>query len=160
MSTKKLNAKQIRWTEKLIAFDFIIKYCRRKLNFANASSRRSDIIKFDDNENNNNDFLFILWNKFRNSKCQSKQTQIWDEFANIKLTALTAQLNNMIIVDIWITRSNKKVLARRRNILNLALFRLLVQRIAKSERFYLNLKKLMIAWLRQLQQKNAFIAKK
>ena len=72
MLTKKFNAKQIRWTEKLIAFDFIIKYCRRKLNFANASSRRSDIIKFDDNENNNDDFLFILRNKFRNSKCQSK----------------------------------------------------------------------------------------
>ena len=68
MSTKKLNAKQIRWTEKLIAFDFIIEYCRRKLNFANAPSRRSDIIKFDDNENNNDDFLFILRNKFRNSE--------------------------------------------------------------------------------------------
>ena len=69
---KKLNAKQICWTKKLITFDFIIKYRRRKLNFANALSRRFDIIKFDDNKNNNNDFLFILRNKLRNSKCQSK----------------------------------------------------------------------------------------
>ena len=90
MSTKKFNAKQIRWAEKLTAFDFIIEYRKKKLNFANAPSRRPDIMKFDDNENNNNDFLFILRNKLRNSKCQSKQTQIRDEFANIKLTTLTA----------------------------------------------------------------------
>ena len=160
MSTKKFNAKQIRWTEKLAAFNFIIKYRRKKLNFADAPSRRSDIIKFDDSENNNDDFLFILRNKFCNLKCQSKQVQIRDEFANIKLTALTAQLNDTIIADIWITRSNEKMLVRRRDILNFASFRLFVQRIAKSKRFYLNLKKSMIAWLRQLQQKNAFVAKK
>ena len=86
--------------KKLIAFDFIIEYCKRKLNFANASSRRPDIIKFDDNKNNNNDFLFILRNKFYNSKYQSKQTQIRNKFANIKLTTLTTQLNDMIIVNI------------------------------------------------------------
>ena len=89
MSTKKFNAKQIRWTKKLIAFDFIIEYRRKKLNFANASLRRFDIIKFDDSENNNNNFLFILRNKFCNSKCQSKQMQIRNEFANIKLATLT-----------------------------------------------------------------------
>ena len=72
MSTKKFNAKQIRWTKKLTAFNFIIEYCRKKLNFANAPLKRSDIIKFDDNENNNDDFLFILRNKLRNLKCQSK----------------------------------------------------------------------------------------
>ena len=70
-------------------FDFIIEYCRKKLNFANTSLKRSDIMKFDDNENNNDDFLFILQNKLRNSKCQSKQAQIRDEFANIKLITLT-----------------------------------------------------------------------
>ena len=57
-------------------FDFIIKYHKRKLNLANALLKRFDIIKFDDSKNNNDDFLFILRNKFRNSKCQSKQTQI------------------------------------------------------------------------------------
>ena len=89
MSTKKLNAKQVRWTKKLIAFDFIIEYRKKKLNFVNVSSKRSDIIKFDDNENNNDDFLFILRNKFCNSKCQLKQAQIQNEFTNIKLAALT-----------------------------------------------------------------------
>ena len=53
------------------------------------SLQRFDIIKFNDNKNNNDDFLFILRNKFRNSKCQSKQTQIRNEFANIKLITLT-----------------------------------------------------------------------
>ena len=70
------------------------------MNFANALSRRFDIMKFDDNENNNDDFLFILRNKFRNSKYQSKQAQIQNEFANIKLTTLTTQLNDTIIADI------------------------------------------------------------
>ena len=100
MSTKKFNAKQIRWTEKLIVFNFIIEYRKKKLNLANASSRKSDIMKLDDNKNNNDDFLFILRNKFRNSECQSKQMQIRNEFANIKLAALTAQLNDMIIANI------------------------------------------------------------
>ena len=46
-------------------------------------------MKLDDNENNNDDFLSILRNKFCNLKCQLKQTQIQNEFANIKLTTLT-----------------------------------------------------------------------
>ena len=49
---------------------------------------------------------------------------------------------------------------KRRDILNSASFRLFVQQIIKSKKFYLNLKKSMIAWLRQLQQKNVFVAKK
>ena len=50
--------------------------------------------------------------------------------------------------------------AKRRDILNFASFRLLVQWIAKSKKFYLNLRKSITAWLRQLQQKNVFVAKK
>ena len=57
-------------------------------------------MKSDDNENNNDDFLFILRNKFCNLKCQSKQAQIRDESANIKLTTLIMQLNDTIIADI------------------------------------------------------------
>ena len=79
---------------------------------------------------------------------------------NIKLTALTTQLNDMIIADTWIIHLNEKMFAKQRDILNFALSRLFIQRIAKSKKFYLNLKKSMIAWLRQLQQKNAFVAKK
>ena len=76
MLTKKFIAMQIYLIKKLIAFNFIIEYCRKRLNLANVSSKRFDIIKLDDNENNNDNFLFILRYKLRNSKCQSKQKQI------------------------------------------------------------------------------------
>ena len=55
------------------------------------------------------------------------------------------QLNNTIIANIRITRLNEKMLAKRRDILNFASFRLLIQQITKSKRFYLKLKKSMIA---------------
>ena len=70
------------------------------MNFANASLKKFDIMKFNDSENNNDDFLFILQNKLCNSKYQSKQTQIRNEFANIKLTTFTTQLNDIIIANI------------------------------------------------------------
>ena len=68
--TKKFNAKQIRGVEKLITFNFIIKYRKRKFNSANASSKRFNIIKSNNNENSNDNFYFILRNKFRNQKYQ------------------------------------------------------------------------------------------
>ena len=64
MNTKKFNAKQIRWIEKLIAFDFTIEYRKNIFNFANASSKKFDMIKFDDNENNNNDFFLFCETNF------------------------------------------------------------------------------------------------
>ena len=72
MTTKKFNARQMRWVEKLVAFDFNIKYRKRKLNFVDASFKKSDIMKSNDNEKNNDDFLSILRNKFRNQEYQFK----------------------------------------------------------------------------------------
>ena len=72
MSIKEFNAKRIHSIKKLITSDFIIKYCKKKLNFANALLGKSDIIKLNDSENNNDNFLFILQYKFCNSKYQSK----------------------------------------------------------------------------------------
>ncbi len=69
MMTKKLNIQQMRWAEKLAAFDFHIEYRRDKLNSANALSRRLDIMKLNDSKKNNDYFLSILWNKLRNQKC-------------------------------------------------------------------------------------------
>jgi len=66
---KKLNVQQMRWVEKLAAFDFHIEYRRDKLNSANASSRRLDIMKSNDSEKNNEYFLFTLQNKLCNQKC-------------------------------------------------------------------------------------------
>ena len=41
---------------------------QKKFNFANTSLKRFDIIKSNNNENNNDNFLFILRNKFHNQK--------------------------------------------------------------------------------------------
>ena len=57
MTTKKLNARQMRWAEKLAAFDFNIEYRKKKLNSVDASFRRFDIMKSNDSEKNNDDFL-------------------------------------------------------------------------------------------------------
>ncbi len=72
MMMKKLNAWQMRWTEKLIMFDFHIKYCKDKLNSANASLKRFNIMKLNDSKKNNDYFLSTLQNKLRNQKCQFK----------------------------------------------------------------------------------------
>ncbi len=69
MMTKKFNAWQMRWAEKLTAFDFHIKYRRDKLNSANASSRKLNIMKSNDSKKNNDYFLSTLQNKLCNQKC-------------------------------------------------------------------------------------------
>ncbi len=76
------------WIEKLAAFDFYIKYCRDKLNSANASSRRLNIMKLNDSEKNNDYFLFILQNKLSNQKCQSELLENEEVLTTIKLAAL------------------------------------------------------------------------
>jgi len=69
MMTKKLNAWQMRWTEKLTAFDFHIEYRKDKLNSANVLLRKLDIMKSNDSKKNNDYFLSILQNKLHNQKC-------------------------------------------------------------------------------------------
>ena len=59
MIIKKLNDKQMRWTDKLLAFDFHIKYCKNKLNPADKSSKKFNIIKPELDEKNVS-ILFIL----------------------------------------------------------------------------------------------------
>ncbi len=122
MMTKKLNAWQMRWAEKLAAFDFHIKYRRDKLNFANASSRRFNIMKSNDSKKNNDYFLFTLQNKLHNQKCQSELLENEEVLTVIKLTALMTQLNDTVIADTQVMCSNEKVLARFCKILNTALF--------------------------------------
>ncbi len=99
MMMKKLNAWQMCWAEKLAAFDFHIKYCKDKLNSANASSRRLNIMKLNDSKKNNDYFLFTLQNKLCNQKCQFELLENEEVLTAIKLTALMMQLNDIIIAD-------------------------------------------------------------
>ncbi len=151
MMTKKFNARQMHWTEKLTAFDFHIEYHRDKLNSANVSSKRLDIIKSNDSKKNNDYFLFTLQNKLCNQKCQSELLENEEVLTAIKLAALMMQLNDIVIADTWVMCSNKKVFAKSCRILNTALFQLLTHQIMKSKRFYLKMSKSMIAWLLKLQ---------
>jgi len=99
MMTKKLNVQQMRWAEKLTAFDFHIKYHRDKLNSANTSSRRLNIMKSNDSKKNNDYFLSTLQNKLCNQKCQSELLENEEVLTAIKLAALTMQLNDIVIAD-------------------------------------------------------------
>ena len=161
MTIKELNAKQIRWAEKLAAFDFNIEYRKNKLNPANAPSRRSDFMKPDGNDKNNDRFLFILRNKFRNQNYQPDLQSDQRVFASVKLAASTARLRSTATTNTRSTASDEKVLDRCAcRILDTAAFRLLVHQIMKSKRFYLKLRESMIAWLLKLQQKDAFVVEK
>jgi len=99
MTIKKLNVQQMRSAEKLTAFDFHIKYCRDKLNSANVSSRRLNIMKLNDSKKNNDYFLSTLQNKLRNQKCQSELLKNEEFSTMIKLAALMMQLNDIVIAD-------------------------------------------------------------
>ncbi len=122
MMMKKLNVRQMRWAEKLAAFDFHIEYHRDKLNSVNASSRRLDIMKLNDSKKNNDYFLSTLRNKLRNQKCQSELLKNEEVLIAIKLAALTMQLNDIVIADTQVMCLNKKVLIRFCRILDIALF--------------------------------------
>ena len=161
ITIKKLNAKQIRWIEKLIAFDFTIKYRKNKLNFANASSRKFDIMKSNNNDKNNDKFLFILRNKFRNQNYQFNLQNDQRVFATIKFATSITRLRNIVTTNTRNIASNEKILDKYVcKILNIVAFRLLIHQIMKSKNFYLKLRKSIIAWLLKLQQKNAFIVEK
>ena len=98
MIIKEFNDKQMRWIEKLIAFDFHIKYRKNKLNPANESSKKFDIIKSELNEKNVF-ILFILQNKFRFAEYQVKLQKKNDIFIIMRLAMSIIQLNDMIIAD-------------------------------------------------------------
>ena len=159
MTTKKLNVKQVRWTKKFAAFDFIIEYRKGTLNSANASSKRLDIMKSEGTKDSNEAFFFILRNKLRNREYQSKILMNFKISVAVKLAASTTQLNSMSIANISATDWNEKVLVRRHDVLKVAAFRLLIHQIMKSKRFYLKLRESMIAWLLKFQQRDVFVAK-
>ena len=159
MIIKKLNDKQMRWIEKLIAFDFHIEYHKNKLNPADKSSKKPNIMKSKLDEKNVF-ILSILQNKFHFAKYQSELQKKNDISATVRLTMLIIQLNNTIIANIRTARLNEKTLDRHHAILNSMTFRLLINQIMKSKKSYLNSHEFMTAWLFKLQQKNVFVVNK
>ena len=141
----------MRGSEKLIAFDFNIEYRKIKLNFVDTSFKKFDIMKSNDSEKNNDDFLSILRNKFRNQKYQFELQRNNRILVVVKLAIAMTQSSDKFIASTRAIRTNEKELERRRNILDFASSRSLIHQIAKSKRFYLKLRESMIAWLLKLQ---------
>jgi len=102
-------------------------------------------MKLNDSKKNNDYFLFTLQNKLRNQKCQFKLLENEEVLTAIKLTALTTQLNDIVIADTQVMCSNEKVLARSCRILDTASFQLLIYQIMKLKRFYLKMSELITA---------------
>ena len=144
ITTKKLIVKQVRWAEKLSAFNFIIEYRKRTLNSANALSRKLDIMKPRDDENVNDNFLLTLRNKLRNQSYQSELLENLRVPSAVKLAASTTRLSSNATADIQVIGLDEKMLARRHDVLKVAASRLLVHQVMKSERSYLKLREPMI----------------
>ena len=105
--------------------------------------------------------MFILRNKLRNQNYQFDLQNDQRVFVSIKFATSTTQLCNIVTTNIRNIVSNEKVLDRCFcKILNIATSRLLIHQIMKSKKFYLKLRKSMIAWLFKLQQKNVFVVEK
>jgi len=102
-------------------------------------------MKLNDNEKNNDYFLFTLQNKLCNQKCQSELLENEEVLTAIKLAALTMQLNDMIIADTQVMCLNEKVLAKSCRILDIVSSQLLIHQIMKLKRFYLKMSESMIA---------------
>ena len=115
-------------------------------------------MKLNDNKKKNDYFLFTLWNKLCNQKCQSELWKNEEVSTAVKLAALMMQLNDIVIADTQIICLNEKVLVKSCRILNTASFQLLIHQFMKSKKFYLKMSELMTAWLLKLQQRNIFVA--
>ena len=98
MITKEFNDKQVRWIEKLTAFDFHIEYCKNKLNLADKSSKKSDIMKSELDEKNVF-ILFILQNIFHFAEYQSELQKKNGISTTVRLTMSMVQLNDIIIAN-------------------------------------------------------------
>ena len=145
MTTKELTAKQVRWAEKLSAFDFTIEYRKGTLNPADAPSRRPDIMKPGGGEDVNDDFLPTLRNKLRNQSYQPELLGDPRVPSAVKLAASTMRLGSKPTADTQAIGLDERVLARRYGVLEAAASRLLVHQIMKSERSYLKLREPMVA---------------
>ena len=103
-------------------------------------------MKSNDNDKNNDKFLFILRNKFRNSNYQFDLQNDQCVFATIKFAISITQLRNIITTNIRNIASNEKIFDKCIcKILNIVAFRFLIHQIMKSKKFYLKLRKSMIA---------------
>jgi hypothetical protein len=159
MNVKTLNERQIKWTMRLVNFDFIIKHRLEKINLVDDSSRRFD---YHDVNTKIIRFLFILQTKFR------IVVFLHIQFSSVRaiIVALSAKISRIISNENEISRSKIAIFAsisvlskKRRECdeLTQCVFRAIIAILSENETFYENNFEFILNLIKILQKKNVFV---
>jgi hypothetical protein len=159
MNVKTLNERQIKWTIRLINFDFIIKHRLEKINFVDDSSRRFD---YHDVNTKIIRFLFILQTKLR------IVVFLHIQFSNVRaiIVARFAKISRIILDENEISRSKVAIFVfifvfseKRRECdeLTQCVSRAIIAILSKNETFYENNFEFILNLIKILQKKNVFV---
>jgi hypothetical protein len=159
MNVKTLNERQIKWTMRLINFDFIIKHRFEKINLVDDSSKRFD---YHDVNTKIIRFLLILQTKFR------IVVFLHIQFSNVCaiIVALFAKISRIVLDENEISRSKIATSAfisvfseKRRECdeLTQCVSRAIIAILSENETFYENNFKFILNFIKILQKKNVFV---
>jgi hypothetical protein len=159
MNVKTLNERQIKWTMRLINFDFIIKHRFEKINFVDDSSKRFD---YHDVNTKIIRFLFILQTKLRIF------VFLHIQFSNVRaiIVALFAKISRIVSNENEISRSEIATSAsifvfseKRRECdeLTQCVFHAIIAILSKNDIFYENNFEFILNLIKILQKKNVFV---
>ena len=156
MTKKKLNFKQVRWTQILTVYDFKIFHRSNAKNSANESSKRFDYEKI---SSLNTKLLSTLQNKLTLSSNKKSLTQ--SERKNSVELTFVLQLTKMSInIDaefVKLTRNKRKILAKLISMFKLTDIQIVILRKIIndiSDDFYEKSLKSMKSLIKELQTRN------
>jgi hypothetical protein len=159
MNVKTLNERQIKWTMRLINFDFIIKHRFEKINFVDDLSRRFD---YHDVNTKIIRFLFILQTKFR------IVVFLHIQFSNVRviIVALFAKISRIVLNENKISKSKVAIFVfifvlseqrREYDELTQCVSRAIIAMLSKNEISYKNNFEFILNLIKILQKKNVFV---
>ncbi len=159
INVKTLNERQIKWTMRLINFDFIIKYRFEKINLVDDSSRRFD---YHDINTKVIRFLFILQTKLR------IVVSLHIQFSSVRaiIVALFAKISRIDFNEDEISRSKAAIFVfifvfsekrRKCDELTQCVLRAIIAILSENEIFYKNNFEFILNLIKILQKKNVFV---
>jgi hypothetical protein len=159
MNVKTLNERQVKWTIRLINFNFIIKHRLEKINFVDDSSRRFD---YHDVNTKKIQFLFILQTKLR------IVVFLHIQFSSVRaiIVALFAKISRINFNESEISRSKAAILIfisvfsekrRKSDELTQCVSRAIIAILSENEIFYENNFEFILNLINILQKKNVFV---
>jgi hypothetical protein len=159
MNVKTLNEKQIKWTMRLVSFDFIIKHRFEKINFVDDSSKR---FNYHDVNTKIIRFLFILQTKLR------IVVFLHIQFSSVRaiIVALSAKISRIDFNEDEISRSKIAIFVfifvlsekrRKCDELTQCVSRAIIAILSKNETFYENNFEFILNLIKILQKKNVFV---